>query len=251
MQVINNRNVYEPLELTSWQRQILEALEDKETEKYPLSEWYRGALYVLDNPNNPDRVSQAAHSLRELLEKLPLVVEGIDIQRRTSGHVGSGFQQMRSNIEEHISTYKERNHGDWNGQKIDSDLAKALKIVEKYLELNKRPTRRQQMQKAVAIIDPMVDRLDSKIQETKRSQLLNLWQRLEHFAHHNSEPDEKNFRKCLGELEKTVFDLLAPITAQDQREIHTILKRPNRSVEDVEQMFSLIERRGANFAFFF
>ena len=194
MQAIDNGNVYEPLVLTRWQRQVLEALKGKETEKYPLSEWYRSALYTLDNPHNPDRVSQAAHSLRELLEKLPLVVEGIDIQRRPSGHVGSGFPQIRSGIEKHISTYKERNPGDWNGQEIDNDLAKALKIVEKYLELNKRPTRRQQMQKAVAVIDPMVDRLDSKIQETKRNQLLNLWQRLERFAHHNSKPDEEEFR---------------------------------------------------------
>ena len=251
MQAIDNRNVSGPLVLTSWQRQVLEALKDKETEKFPLSDWYHGALYALDNPNNPDRVSQAANSLRELLDKLPLVVEGIDIQRKTSGHVESRSPQMRSHIEKHISTYKERNPGDWNGQEIDSDLAKALKIVEEYIELNKRPTRRQKMQKAVAVIDPMVDRLDSKIQETKRNQLLNLWQRLERFAHHNSKPDKEEFRKCLGELEKTVFDLLAPITAQDQREIQMILQRPDRSESDVEQVLSLIERRGANFAFFF
>ena len=251
MQAIDNRNVYGPLALTPQQQRVLEALKDTETEKFPLSQWYHGALYALDNPGNPDRISQAAQSLRELLEKLPLVVEGIDIHRKTSGHVESRFPQMRRNIEEHISTYKERNPGDWNGQKIDNDLAKALKIVEEYIELNKRPTRRQKMQKAVAIIDPMVDRLDSKIQETKRNQLLNLWQRLEHFAHHNSKPDEEKFRKCLEDLEKTVFDLLAPITAQDQREIQTILQRPDRSESDVEQVLSLIERRGANFAFFF
>ena len=74
MQVIENRNVSEPRVLIPWERDISDALRSKETEKYPLSQWYLGALYALDNHYNPDRIAQAAHSLRELIEKLPLVV---------------------------------------------------------------------------------------------------------------------------------------------------------------------------------
>ena len=73
---MENRNVSEPLALTLQQRNVLDALKSNETEECPLSEWYLGALYALDNPYNPDRVAQAAHSLRELLEKLPQVVQG-------------------------------------------------------------------------------------------------------------------------------------------------------------------------------
>ena len=64
-----------PLVLTHEQRAVLEALKSKETEEYPLSKWYLGALYALENPHNPDRISQAAQSLRELVEKLPRVVQ--------------------------------------------------------------------------------------------------------------------------------------------------------------------------------
>ena len=71
MQAIDNRNVYKPLILNPQQRAVLDALKSKETEKYPLSQWYLGALYALDNYYNPDRISQAAQSLRELLEKTP------------------------------------------------------------------------------------------------------------------------------------------------------------------------------------
>ena len=48
-----------------------------------------------------------------------------------------------------------------------------------------------------------------------------------------------------------MFDLLAPITAQDQHEIQSILNLSDRSASAIERMLSLIERRGANFAFFF
>ena len=246
MQVTDNRNVYEPLERTPWQQQILEVLKDQETEKYPLSKWYLGTLYALNNHYNPDRISQAAQSLRELLEKLPLVVLGIDVQRNESG-----FPQTRRNIYERVLKDKKRHPKGWKGEKIDGHLNKTLRKIEDYLERNQQPTRREKMQRAVATIDPMVDRLGSKIQKTKQNRLLDLWQRLENFTHHNSEPDEEKFRKCLEELERTVFDLLAPITAQDQKKIQKILSCSDRSENDVEQMFSLIERRGANFAFFF
>ena len=249
MQAIDNRNVYEPLVLTPWQRQVLEALEDTETEKYPLSKWYHGVLYVLDNPHNPDRISQAAQSLRELVGKLLEVVPGIGIQTKSSSEK-STFQEKRSKIEKRLLAYKASHLGNWEGQAIDSDLAKGLTTLEEYLELNKQPNRAEKITKAMTGFDPMFDRLNSQIQEEKQKQLKNLWRELEGFAHHSSKTEEK-LRRCLEELEKTVFYLLAPITAQDQTEIQTILSRLNRSENDVEQMFSLIKRRGANFVFFF
>ena len=98
--------------------------------------------------------------------------------------------------------------------------------------------------------DPMFDQLNSQIQVEQQKQLKNLWRKLEGFAHHNSKPEEE-LRRCLEELEKTVFYLLAPITAEDQKKIQKILSCSDRSETDIERMFFLIERRGANFAFFF
>ena len=250
MQATDNKKIHELPVPTSWQLKVLEALKGTETEKHPLSKWYLGALYAWSNPDNPDRVSQAANSLRELVEKLPRVVQEIDVQEMASSHEGSIFREMRSDMEKHIREYKQNHPGGWKGQKIDNNLAEALAILDNYLERNKQPNRAEKMKKAVTSIDPMVDRLGSQIQKAKWSGLHKLWKKLEGFTHHNSRPD-REFRTCLEELERTVIDLLAPITAQDQREIQAILSRPDRSENDIEQMFSLIERRGANFVFFF
>ena len=250
MQATDNKKIHELPVPTSWQLKVLEALKGTETEKHPLSKWYLGALYAWSNPDNPDRVSQAANSLRELVEKLPRVVQEIDVQEMASSHEGSIFREMRSDMEKHIREYKQNHPGGWKGQKIDNNLAEALAILDNYLERNKQPNRAEKMKKAVTSIDPMVDRLGSQIQKAKWSGLHKLWKKLEGFTHHNSRPD-REFRTCLEELERTVIDLLAPITAQDQGEIQAILSRPDRSENDIEQMFSLIERRGANFVFFF
>ena len=246
MQAIENPNIYEPLVLTSQQQAVLDALRTKETEEYLLSQWYLGALYALDNHYNPDRIAQAAHSLRELLEKLPRVVQGSDVQTDTTD-----FKGMRRSINNRISKDKERYSEGWKNKKIDARLDKTLRKIENYFERNQLPTRDEQMQQAVATVDPMVNSLDSEIRERKRKQLHHLWKKLERFAHHNNNPDVEEFGNCLTELENTIFDLLAPITAQDQEEIQTILKASDRSKNDVERMFSLIERRGANSVFFF
>ena len=68
-----------PLKLTPQQEDVLRALQGRENERYPLSQWYLGALYALDNDYNPDRISQSAQSLRELIEKLPRVVLARDL----------------------------------------------------------------------------------------------------------------------------------------------------------------------------
>ena len=129
---------------------------------------------------------------------------------------------MRHQLNERFSKDIESYPEGWKEKTINPHLAKTLRKFGVYLERNQQPTRKDQIGKAVATIDPMVNRFSNEIQEMKLKRLLDLWGRLEDFAHHNSKPDEKEFRGCLEDLERTVFDLLAPITAQDQKEIQTI-----------------------------
>ncbi len=243
---IQSQNQPMPLVLTPLQRAVLETLRGKETAEYPLSDWYLSALYALDNYHNPDRVSQAAQSLRELVEKLPRIVRTMDAQSTAFDFAG-----MRRQIDTRLLKDKEHYPEGWEGQVIDNHLDETLRKVERYVERNHQPTRREQMQRVVADIDPMGDQLDSRIREEKRDRLHSLWQKLEGFAHHNIAPDIEDFERYLETLEKIIIDLLAPITAQNQNEIQSILKRSDRSESDIKRMLALIESRGANFAFFF
>ena len=246
MQSIDNHDIPKPLVLTPKQQDVLGILQSKQTEKYPLSRWYTGALYALNNHYNPDRVAQAAHSLRELLEKLPEIVHGDDVKVRVPG-----FAEKRNIINERLLKAKKRYPEGWKGKPIDKNVTKLLTDVEEYLELTRQPTRREQIQQTLATIDPMVNSLDSETREAKRDRYYHLWDQLENFAHHKSNPDIVEFNNCLKELENAIFDLLAPITAQDQKEIQTILNLSDKSKNDIQRMFSLIKRKGANFVFFF
>ena len=231
--------------LTERQKAVLETLQSKETEKHPISRWYLGALYALETHNNPDRISQAAHSLRELVEKLPRVVQEMDVQGQYD------FKGKRQLLRERLSIDREHYKGEWKGKEVDGHLDKTLKELDDYLERNKQPTRKERVEIAISKLDPMAGQLDRRIRDAKRDNLHRLLQELQKFTHHNSNPDIEEFRAHLDTLERIIIDLLAPITAQDQNEIQSILKLSNRSESDEERMLSLIERRGANFAFFF
>ena len=233
-------------QLTSRQRDVVQALRSRETERYPLSEWYLGALYATNNHHNPDRIAQAAQSLRELLEKLPRVIQDTSVQVNNYD-----FRTKQGDLYSGLSKALERYSWDWNGREIDAGLASTLNGVLLHFEQSNRPTRREQVEKAVAILDPLAYQFDLRIQRAKRDLIYDLWQRLEKFAHHRSVPDEVAFNECLDSLEKAIFELLAPITARDQLEIRSILDKPSVSDVELEDMLSLIERRGANYAYFF
>ncbi len=227
------------------QRQVLDALRAKETDEYPLSDWYLGALYALQNKYNPDRISQAAQSLRELLEKLPRVVRESDVVR------SPGFADMRRSIYNRWIKDKKRYDGKWKDKKIDDQLDKTLRKFDRYLELNQMPTRREQIQSAIGQMDPLIDMFDPEIQKAKRDQFHKVWMEIEGFAHHRRNSDEQ-FRKCLSDIDQIIFDLLAPITAQNQQEIRTILKKSTPTEDDINSMLELIKRsKGANYRFFF
>ena len=231
------------LSLTARQREVWLALKNRETATYPLSDWYVGALCVLADSHNPDRFSQAAQSLRELVEKLPKVVS------TTSEVQTSDFKGLRRRLRDRLLKDKDTYPEGWEGRVIDSHLSGTLREINKYFELNQQPTRKDQIQRAVAIIDPLVDRFDKRVQQRKSNDLHRLLRRLEDFAHHTR--SSHNFGEVLKDLESLLFDLLAPITAQDQKEINSIIRLHDRAEIDVERLLSLIGRRGSNYALFF
>lgn len=244
----DNRLFFETdlLELTSRQKQVVEILSTKKSQKYALADWYRGAIYVAKSEHNPDRFSQAAQSLRELLEKFPRVFVESEIQGSRPN-----FKEMRNNLYSQLRSEKDRYGGEWKGKKIKAKLNKTLLGIEKYFEMNQMPTRKETIQSSMCKVDPMHDALDQKILSEKSQRFSEVWSFFEELAHHKPHTNEESFWQYLSLLDGMIIDLLAPITAQDQRTIREILDKPQPDHTDIEKLLELIKRRGANYAYFF
>jgi len=228
------------------QSAILSLLESIDIAKYSLSRWYLGALYAIENPHNPDRFSQAAQSIRELLEKLPRVLENADVQVNSQN-----FKQLRVNLHERFQVDKSAYENSWAGKEINSHLGETLTKIDDYLDANQQPTRREEAQKAVESTDPLSNRLDANIRRRKRDKFHELRVTFENIAHHQHSPDEKEFDQHMEEFEDVVLGILSPETTHDQLEIRSILHRQHWTSDDVERLFLLVERTGANYSLFF
>lgn len=235
-----------PIELTSTQRQVIEILKTAKLQKYPLGDWYLGAIYAAKNTYNPDRYSQAAQSLRELLEKLPRVFVESEVQES-----GSDFRGMRDRLYSRLCSDKNRFEGKWKGKTIDAGLDKTIRGVDCYLKLNQIPTRKEQIHSVMNKLDPMYDTLDQGIRLEKSERFHTLWKTFEGLAHHNTGTDEKFFWEQLALAERLIIELLAPITAQDQGAIQAIISKTRPEQKDFGKLIELIKRRGSNYAFFF
>ena len=127
-----------PLHLTQQQQDVIRALQSRENEEFPLSQWDLGALYALVNPYNPDRFSQAAQSLRELVEKLPDVMLKGDVQIDSYD-----LRENRRQIIVRIARDRQRYLDGWNGKSIDAELPETLEKASTYFEKSEQPSRRE------------------------------------------------------------------------------------------------------------
>ena len=233
------------LDLSPQQRAVLDALRIHQDERFPLGDWYVGALRVLRDPLNPERIAQAANSLREIVEKLYRVIPRVGVVASNYDHTS-----RRRDIHDRFQDDQHRYSDDWRGKTIDPELAKTLDWAAAYFEQSQQPSRRQQQAMAISAFDPLDDRLVVSASTARREALLTLNNALNSFAHHQKS-DADEFLLRLQEFEDLLFSLLAPITADDQNEMLEILERFDGDEADINRVFALMERRGANTGFFF
>src|SRR6266568_5871143 len=195
------------------QLQVWRSLRSRAREKYPLHNWYAGSLAALSNESNPDGVAQAAHSLRELLEKLPRALE-----TEIPGPDPNMLRQKREKAAALLRAAKTKSSGEWSGHIISVELGHALMLFEEYSDLCSWPTRKERAFEGLKKMDPMMPALPADLQQQKWERYSALWKTVEDIAHHRGAASKKECHDCIVELETLVLDYLAPITADDQDE---------------------------------
>ena len=230
--------------LSSRQSAVADALAQRQTKKYPLARWYLGAVRALGDDLNPDSAAQAAHSLRELIEKLPLVLQGESIFAPTD------YKKLRAEIRDRLRQedpdYPECT---WEGKLIGPNLASALKSVITYLEKNEKPDRVEHVISSIASLDPMFASLSPEISRRKSDIYQSVWLGLQETAHHGLA--QSDVRTCIERIEDFILEVVAPVAESDRQEILKMLAAGPQQPGAAKQMRSLVVKRGANFVLFF
>jgi hypothetical protein len=189
--------------------------------------WYLGARITLLNTRNPERLQQAAHSLRELMDKL-LPVLGLPAEAE-GGNLGDRFAAMTTRWERAKKQSRCHNDGVWSGE-IDDAARRGLTAVDEAIEWQRknRPKRKETYRATIRALDVSRRPLPVWIEDTH----VLLWDDLRDYfvkvCHHGRETDEDEFSAALHELERFVLDRLKPRTYAEQGTIDESIAEAER-----------------------
>lgn len=196
--------------LSPQQQAVREALEDK----YPdLATMYQGAVVVLRQDNNPERFVQAAHSVRELMEKFPRFAH---VEQRAHGEtLTQEVIRVRTLWQSATDTSPCRGKDGWSGA-IDGSLSKLLEGLDRLIEWFDRhkPRRDEEAQRFLQMVEASGRALPAPLARLNTEYWMYLRGYFQGVAHHRGcNPDE--FGQSLEALERFLLDLLRPHTFGD------------------------------------
>lgn len=207
------------------------ALHKELADKNPvLARMYQGALYVLEQSENPDRFALAAHGLRELMEKLPRY---LDIPKEANS-VGM-TAKVRDLYKCWCSARKRsscHHDGKWSGR-IDKGLQTFLKKTQEFfawLEVD-RPSRKQSVAKILRVLDPLRRALPAPIEKLRVDEWDGIHNYFEGVSHHNLPGTVDEFASWLLALERFLLDRLIPRTFEDHEKIDQIIREGDKNAQ--------------------
>ena len=201
--------------LTNQERHLHTSLSEK---NLGLAQMYIGAVIALNDDNNPDRFSLAAHGLRELMEKIP---EYLNLKIAESN--------LKSKVIELGDEWlKFKNHGKAkNGATKNEKLLTAFlgKIDEffRWVEAA-RPKRRTQIAKVLKTFEPDGHHLPTRLEELRIDEWGEIWNCFINVAHHRVSISYDDFNVWKNALERFLLDRLCPRTFADQQDILAIIQ---------------------------
>lgn len=218
------------LQLSGPQQTLYEAFLKKRAR---LADMYLGALGALEQRENPDRLALCAHGLRELIEKLPTIVdlpiEAIAASASDTPKSTSVGEQVRE-LEKHWSHFTKK----WNpsapevsNKKFQGDIAALLKRLKGFFETIKQimPTRRDAYRGTLRGLDPAGQSLAPPIEDRLVMRLIDLRDYFVKVAHHKVEASEIDFRDRLLAIEVFLQERLVPRTYEEFTQIDEIIAR--------------------------
>lgn len=209
-------------ELSGTQTAFLEALSQKDGR---LAEMYLGALIVLEDQNNPDKLAQACHSLRELMEKIPRWYEAVPAAEQLPT-LGVKVRELATAWERMLRNSVNKSSGGWAGN-IDKSLEKFLRGLEEFFDWFKKnkPMRGHRAAGLLRKLDPMGLPLPKKIEELRVKEWSECREYFENVAHHNISASLEEIGGWLRFLEGFLLDLVRPRTFEKHDRFDAIIKR--------------------------
>jgi hypothetical protein len=202
--------------LSGQQLALLDALSQEDGR---LAKMYQGGMIALSGNENPENLAHAAHSFREIMEKMP-EYKDLPLPDRTS--LKNRVQELQKDWVVHL----EQNIQGADG--VDNAGPRALTFFKKcesfFLWFEKHhPQRKKSVAKMIRSLDPQGERLPSEIEELRVEEWDTCRDYFINVAHHRRDTTTEEMRKWTDVLERFLLDRLKPRTFEDQKNIADLI----------------------------
>lgn len=233
------------LELSLKQQRVLDALSEVSNSDYPFANWYLGVLYSLEYTVNPERVAQAAQSVRELLEKLPRAI------RSEPSYIGADWNQLRRNMEQSLERAKRALANGPRDAPLPREVQTLIEELDHYLSASKQPTRSESTAAALAALDPLEHIVPAAVKGSSRQEREEIWKYMQKVAHHQTAPTSEEFLRYIEKLDDILLEALVKTATADQLELKSLFEKSTLSEKEVKRGLVLLKKSGSNYRFFF
>ncbi len=180
---------------------------------------YLGALVVLEHAANPDRIAQACHSIRDLMERLAYLGHG-DARRET-------MREKADPLKEAWNAHRER-HGEVadhnDGDPITPSMRVVFAQVDAFVSWDERNllSRKEQAQRVLTQLNVS----GFVMPATQQREHVKAWMDLREFfvkKGHHSATTVEDVRARIAELEQFLLALWMPESTSDFAELDSII----------------------------
>jgi hypothetical protein len=192
-----------------------------------LASMFLGACHAIRDQSNPDYLAQAAHSLRELMEKLE-GVRGLPVAdpavAEANGTLGVKTRELHDQWK--IAQQKSQCFaGRPPANQIDEPLRKLHRQITEFFKwvTNNPKLRSDKPRQLIKGLDPLAGSLPQNIQDAQAKEWEGINQYFQGVAHHNLETAWPQFEATMAALEVFLHSRLAPIKAQHQRDLQNLI----------------------------
>jgi len=171
---------------------------------------YFGAHAALRDGSNPERLCISAHEFRELIEKVPEIVDVSTPAQKE--RMGNKIQPVETAYDGAMSRSQVRPPG-WVGT-VDQPLVRLLESVREFFAWKKKHNvrRRQEVTSTLRALDGPGRLLPPDLEEATVSAWMEMKDFFQNVAHHQHDPTLQQFEEQVRKLESFLLAKLNPET---------------------------------------
>jgi hypothetical protein len=207
----------QPPLLAGYRQALFEALRRRDPR---VANFYRGALVVIVDRENPEAIFQAAHSIREMLEKAPLLVGAA---AAPSQRLNDKLAPLRAKFKKVKPSLNE--DGSWQSGS-ETRIARLLRDLGElfdWMDANLQQ-RKTQMRTLLRSLTGPGMLLPSDVEEAELDELMELKEYFTNLAHHGFAATEEEFYSRLTQAETILLRKLNPEPSADFEAIDALLQ---------------------------